>query len=416
MELKIYWRMVKKWWWLIVMTVLIVVGATYALTSRQRPVYETSATFVIRPRLSPTSGTEAERSDDFVRALDMVSRRVEINTTFAEVATSRLIKQEAITELGLTSAQRQGLDVSARVIGGTNVLEISVGGHDPTIIRDFTNEVGERTVAYVSGLYDVFELEPLDAAVSPSRPVRPNLIVNLLMGLVLGLALGGSLVFMLHYLESAAVGPESFNIIDRETGAYTRSYLLHRLWAEISRARRVERPLSLGLLRIAIDQEAGERHPESYAEAMQLTKAAVARALREEDVLARFDQDTYAMLLVDLSSAEATALLKNVLARVRSLAQPAEGHRRVGTLRASTGLATYTEFQMEPEQLLESAMRALETGADVAVASTPVVAAPAEPTAPSGNGVVKEAAQPQARTSAGAARRGSRRALKGEAK
>ena len=64
MELKIYWRMLKRRWWLLAISLLIVVGATYALTSRQRPVYETSATFVIRPRLSPTGGTEAERSDD----------------------------------------------------------------------------------------------------------------------------------------------------------------------------------------------------------------------------------------------------------------------------------------------------------------------------------------------------------------
>ena len=54
MELKIYWRMLKRRWWLLAISLLIVVGATYALTSRQRPVYETSATFVIRPRLSPT--------------------------------------------------------------------------------------------------------------------------------------------------------------------------------------------------------------------------------------------------------------------------------------------------------------------------------------------------------------------------
>jgi diguanylate cyclase (GGDEF)-like protein len=419
MELKIYWRMLKRRWWLVAMTLLIVVGATYALTSRQRPVYETSATFVIRPRLSPTAGTEAERSDDFVRALDMVSRRVEINTTFAEVATSRLIKQEAIAELGLTSAQRQGLAVSSRVIGGTNVLEISVEGHDPAIISDFANVVGERTVAYVSGLYDVFELEPLDAAASPSRPVRPNLIINLLMGLVLGLALGGSLVFMLQYLETATVGPESFNIIDRETGAYTRSYLLHRLWAEISRARRVERPLSLGLLRIANDPEAGETHPESHTEAMQMTKAALARALREEDVLARFDHDTYAILLVDQSTTEAAVVLNNALARVRSLSQPAEGHKRFGMLRASTGLATYTDFQVEPEKLLESAVRALETGANVTVAGAPVVVSPAEPTTPSSNGDVngdvREAPHPRSRAKSGnATRRGSRRALKVE--
>lgn len=417
MELKAYWRILKRRWWLLAISLLIVVGATYVLTSRQRPVYESSATFVIRPRLSPTGGTEAERSDDFVRALDMVSRRVEINTTFAEVASSRLIKQEAIAELGLTSAQRQGLDVSARVIGGTNVLEISVEGHDPAVIRDFTNVVGERTVAYVSGLYDVFELEPLDAAVLPSRPTRPNLLMNLLMGLVLGLALGGGLVFMLQYLETAAVGPESFNIIDRETGAYTRSYLLHRLWAEVSRARRVERPLSLGLLRIADDPASGGRHPERHSEVMQWAKAALIRALREEDVLARFDEDTYAILLVDQTADEAAGVMKNVLARVRSLAQTADRQLQIKALRAASGLATYADFRSEPGQLLEAALRALETGASVDVeVSTSVVAPPAEPTPLPSQSAVRKATRSRASTNGGNSMpRERKQALKGEA-
>jgi diguanylate cyclase (GGDEF)-like protein len=358
MEVKAYWRILKRRWWLLAFSLIIVVGATFILTSRQKPVYKSSATFVIRPRLAAGAGTEAERSDDFVRALDMVSRRVEINTTFAEVATSRLIKQRAVQALGLEADERQGLDVSSRVIGGTNVLEINVEGYDPEIIQAFANKVGDETVAYVSGLYDVFELEPLDEAGLPARPIRPNLMMNLLMGSVLGLALGASLVFLLRYLETAAVGSESFNIVDRETSAYTRSYLLHRLWGEISRARRTKQPVSLGLLRVDTGQEA-DGHQHSHIEAMQLAKTAIAPVLREEDVLARFDAATFAILLPDTAVVEAQTVMKNAVARVRSLPQVMGERGQPAPLRASIGLATYDNYNGEPDEFLEAAVKAL---------------------------------------------------------
>jgi diguanylate cyclase (GGDEF)-like protein len=242
--------------------------------------------------------------------------------------------------------------------------------------------------------------------------------MNLLMGLVLGLALGGSLVLVLQYLETATVGPESFNIIDRQTGAYTRSYLLHRLWAEASRARRVERPLSLGLLRVAEDPEASERHPENRSEAMRMAKTALARALREEDVLARFDQNTFVILLVDQDAAEARKVMTNALARVHSLAEAGDEQLSIGALRASIGLATDADFRMEPGQLLETAVRALETGVEVAVdAGKPEVTAPAVTPEPSSNGAARKTTRAPAPANEGTtARRATKRVLRGEAK
>ena len=143
MEMKAYWRILKRRWWLLLFGFAVVFGITWYLTSRQPLIYEASTTFVIRPRVS-----EGSVGEEFVRALDIVSRRVEINTTFAEVATSRLIKNQAKERLGLSSAEQEGLNVTARVVGGTNVMEISAEGHDPGVVRDFANAVGTETVNY----------------------------------------------------------------------------------------------------------------------------------------------------------------------------------------------------------------------------------------------------------------------------
>jgi diguanylate cyclase (GGDEF)-like protein len=354
MELKAYWRILRRRWWLVLLGFAAVFGLTWVLSSRQPPIYEASTTFVIRPRAS-----ESSVGEEFVRALDIVSRRVEINTTFAEVATSRLIKKQAVERLGLSSAEQQDLKVNARVVGGTNVMEISVEGRDPAVTRDFANAVGAETVAYVGQLYDVFELEPLDEANLPRTPSRPNVAVNLAMGSVLGLALGASLVFVLQYLETTAVERESFNIIERETGAYTRSYLLHRLWGEVSRARRSKRPLSLGLIRMEFDGEPSAHNTRDHAEVMRLTKATVERSLREEDVLARFDADTFAVLLPDTSGQQAQNLLKKTITRVRSMPHYAELRKYASEVRPMLGVATYVDFRVEPERFLDDAIKSL---------------------------------------------------------
>ncbi len=356
MEMKAYWRILKRRWWLLLFGFAVVFGVTWILTSRQPAIYEASATFVIRPRVS-----EGSVGDDFVRALDIVSRRVEINTTFAEVATSRLIANQAKDGLGLSPAEREGLKVNARVIGGTNVMEITAEGRDPAIVRDFANAVGVETVNYVSKLYDVFELEPLDEATLPQASIRPNVPLNLAMGSIMGLALGVCLVFLLQYLETATTEREAFNIIERETGAYTRSYLLHRLWGEASRARRGKHPLSLGLIRLEVEGESNVNQARAFQEIMRLTKTTVERALREEDILSRFDGKTFAILMPDTSGQQAQNLLKKSVQRVRAMPNYVSSHKDMPDVNAILGVSTYDDFRVEPERFLDEAVRSLGT-------------------------------------------------------
>lgn len=356
MEMKAYWRILKRRWWLLLFGFAVVFGVTWYLTSRQPPIYEASATFVIRPRVS-----EGSMGDEFVRALDIVSRRVEINTTFAEVATSRLISDQAEAGLGLSPAEKEGLDVNARVVGGTNVMEISAEGRDPAIVRDFANAVGVETVNYVSKLYDVFELEPLDEATLPRKSSRPNVPLNLAMGGIMGLALGACLVFLLQYLETATAEREAFNIIERETGAFTRSYLLHRLWGEASRARRGKQPLSLGLIRLEVEGGSNVNQARAYQEAMRLTKATVERTLREEDILSRFDNRTFVVLMPDTSGQQAQNLLKKSVQRVRAMPNYISSYKDMPDINAILSVSTYDDFRIEPERFLDEAVRDLNT-------------------------------------------------------
>jgi diguanylate cyclase (GGDEF)-like protein len=354
MELQVYFRILLKRWRLVLVGFLVVFLSTLFLTFRQPYIYEAQASFVIRPR------SEFIVDDEFVRALDVVSRRVEINTTFAEVVGSKLIKAEAIEMLDLSEAQREGLSVSGRVIGGTNILELTVEARDPIVARDFANAVGAETVDYVASLYDVFQLEPLDSAGIPRRPTSPNPVLNLALGAVLGLALGTGLAFLTEYLKRPQRRDTYFNILDLETGAYNKSYLTHRLWQEMSRAKRNKYPLAMGLIRIDIGDMDKEDVLHEQVEALRLVRVLAEPLLRAEDVMARFDDETLALLLVDMTEEKARTFMEDLSVRVQSAPQDTADREHQLVLKATVSAVSYENRRMKQVDFVEQVVQVLE--------------------------------------------------------
>jgi hypothetical protein len=93
------------------------------------------------------------------------------------------------------------MSVSSRTLPGSRILEISVEGEDPELIRDFTNAVGEETIAYVNDLYPSYRLTPLDPPNAPNKPISPKLPFNLVIGIVLGGFLGLVSVLLSSWLR-----------------------------------------------------------------------------------------------------------------------------------------------------------------------------------------------------------------------
>lgn len=197
MELKRYLQIMIAKRWIVLLTFVVTFGTVLLLTLTQTPVYESVATYVLKPNLSePDTKT-------LWTALDILSRD-QMQATLAEVANSRLIKVQAGRALGLTGQQMSGLSVSSRPVAGTNVVQIAVEGPDPALTRDFASAVGTQTANYVQGLYAEFALQLLDEPTSSSSPVKPKTVLNLLLGAAAGLVLSAGLAFLSAYLQTPA--------------------------------------------------------------------------------------------------------------------------------------------------------------------------------------------------------------------
>lgn len=360
MELKLYLRILLEKWWLIVAAVILTLVPTYIYVNNQPWIYESSATFIIRPHAASTAGSE-----EFVKAVDTLSNRVAINTTFAEVANSNIIKDRAIEALDLPAGERSGLSVSSQVVAGTNVLRITVSGSNPVTVRDLTEAVSIETVNYVRNLYEVFELEPLDLAEQATKPVSPNKTLNIAVGVFLGLLLGVSLIFLLEYLNEPIEEDLSFNIIDPETGVYNKAYLMLRLRQEMSRTWRNHYSLSVALIEVNnrnLASGSSQQIPPAKA-SLQIT-AALGSNMRDEDILAYLGSSMFALLLPDMPGKAAKDLLEDMRVKI-GLHSPDEAITEKGfAVYSSIGITTYQNSDVNEEELLVQAAEALtEAGA-----------------------------------------------------
>ena len=188
--LQLLWRK----WWLLALAFVITVSATAIFTIQQPRRYESKTTFVAK--------LNRDLIDDrgLTDALDILGRRTEIVTTYAEVIKSRRVKDLAAELLDLSPLQRSGLLVDSRVVAGTTIIELTVEGNDPTVARDYAQMVGEVTFTYVDNLYEMYELALLDEATF-GKPLKSNLVVNLVIAAAASLILGCGLILLPELLR-----------------------------------------------------------------------------------------------------------------------------------------------------------------------------------------------------------------------
>ena len=251
--------------------------------------------------------------------------------------------------------------VSSELERGTNIIGITAVGPDPVIVRDLANAVGSGIEGYVEGLYELFILIPLDEATTPTKPISPKTTNNLVLAVVFGLVLGGGLALLAEYLESPLNTTVSImNIIDEETGLYNKEYFSGRLSQEMVRAKRNRYPLSLALIRVEnLSMLKGVNSAKVRAEILRQVGVLTGQYLREEDIVAYFGDDIFALLLPDMTGKNAKTLVEYLQTRVAWT----PFHSSVGTtfnLKSVVGITSYHHNGSSRDELIARANQALQ--------------------------------------------------------
>jgi capsular polysaccharide biosynthesis protein len=198
MELRRYLQVCTRYWWLVAIAFLVAGGVTVSRVRSREPVYESSATVVVRPRFVD--------SNQGARAVEALIRGVTINTTYAEIADSRLVRERAEDRLS-PEVRRTPMSVETEVVTDTNIVAIRVKGPDATGARDLAAAISTETVSYVEMLVDLYRLEPLDPPRIAEGPSDARTPLTIAVGLTLGLMAGVSLALLAEYLREPPPRP-----------------------------------------------------------------------------------------------------------------------------------------------------------------------------------------------------------------
>lgn len=334
MELKRYLGVVLRRWWIVMLTTLAAAAVAVYLGSGSATVYESTATYLVRPVDTGEEGV--------VRATDALARSGEINSTYARIARSSTVKDRAkglVADQGLSTSK---LNATAQVLPGTNLIEISASGPDAEAAAAYAAAVGAETASFLRDTGEVYELQLLDPPDVGDGPLGDNRDLDLAVGVGFGLLAGAALAFTVEYLSEEEEDTSS-GLVDPATDAYSGLYFARRIRQELSRCgvpsdlptrlRRTSRPeFDAGgeasrrgrftVATISLDIAHGSDDPRSRARIDSAVRDAaqvlMARA-RPHDVVARLSDERFGVLMPDAGAAIAHGLLEEACDQLQHL-------------------------------------------------------------------------------------------------
>ncbi|MBX4270572.1 YveK family protein [Clostridium estertheticum] len=161
-----------------------------------KPTYEASTSIIVGKPQATTNQSAQLNSD--------VTMYQNLLITYSEIAKSDLVARGALDELkgNLTIDQiKAGVTVTPKT--GTQILMITAKGKDPEEAFKVVNAISTSFVESTKKVYPTGgDIQVMDKAVIPLKPISPNKKLNLVIGLFLGLMLSLGVVFLLEYMDN----------------------------------------------------------------------------------------------------------------------------------------------------------------------------------------------------------------------
>jgi capsular polysaccharide biosynthesis protein len=314
MEIKYYLRTLSRGWWLILLTMLIALELAMASDYLATPIYRASARFAVSPNIALMSS-----SSDVLNSLDTLDKR-SIVDTYAEFLNSDRIFSQTLSSLNIAASSMTKYTRTTVVITDSNILELTVEGTDPNTVALLANSVGENAISSIKALYSTFDISVLDPAVPSNIPVRPVPLNDASIALALGLLIGCVLAVLRVQIQTSLDSFRNQSNRDKVSLAYNRPYLERRLEQEL--VHNPESELAFGLVQLdGLRGVIGNLPLNLVQDLTRIVTQAFQKELRGNDLISRWDDITFAILLPKTS---ATAAQRTVDRICTAISQPVD--------------------------------------------------------------------------------------------
>ncbi|MFC4787246.1 polysaccharide biosynthesis tyrosine autokinase [Nocardioides sp. MAHUQ-72] len=205
MELKDYWRTLRRRWKVVVLCLFLTLAAASVLTWQTTPQYASSTRIFVST--SPSDSSQAYQGNLFA------TQRI---TSYASLVKDRPLAEKVADDLG-GSINPDDLreEVTAMVDPDTVILQITATDPDPVLARDIAQAYAEQLKSLVAQLetpdnknVPFVKASIVDNAQVSDLPVSPQPVRNLGLALVLGLLLGVGVAVLRELLDTTVANAE----------------------------------------------------------------------------------------------------------------------------------------------------------------------------------------------------------------
>jgi diguanylate cyclase (GGDEF)-like protein len=349
-EIRYYIKLLVQGWWIIALSTLAALSVALFSSVLETPMYSATARIIVSPNLGAISGS------DIIYSLDALDKR-SIASTYAELLNSERIFQLTATELKIEPALWVRYNRSAVVLPDANILELTVEGPNPQMTALLANGISERSITQIQGLYRVYDISLIDPATIPTAPYRPQPLRDAGLAAALGLVIGIAVAVMREQIQAPFSALQKRSQIDNESSAFSRRHFQFLLEREVK-----EHPdgqMTLGIIQLLGLQEMASLLPPLVIRQMLIHTTNLLRLeLRGNDIIARWNENAFAVLLPETSGKAGFRTLERVQ---KSMITPIEIARSKITiaLEPHIGLACFVQHE-QAQDFIQRAMLALE--------------------------------------------------------
>jgi len=195
-------RLLRSGWWLLLLGALLGAAGGVALTVVSTPSYQATTRLYVAVQTGQSqSASELNQGSSAAQAKVL---------GYVPVVTSAPVLEPVVRELGLDRTPKAlASDVSVSTPKGSQLLDVSVQGHDAAQVTRIANTIGTSIGAVVEDLEQPLadgsspvKVTTLQPATQPTGPIDPRPSFNLALGTLLGLALAIAALFIRSMLDT----------------------------------------------------------------------------------------------------------------------------------------------------------------------------------------------------------------------
>ncbi|MTK12206.1 MAG: capsular biosynthesis protein [Clostridiaceae bacterium] len=171
-----------------------------------KPTYEAKTSIVIGK--TDTGSGSADKSQYNYNDVMMFQKLVK---TYAEIGKSRAVAENAAVRAKSVTADQIQKMVTVTPQADTQIIEFKIENNDPRQAYVIINAVSEAFIQESKRIYPSGNIQVMDAAKVPEKPIKPKKALNIAIAFFIGLMASLGLVFVLEYMDRTIKTEEDIN-------------------------------------------------------------------------------------------------------------------------------------------------------------------------------------------------------------